>query len=333
MKPSQIASALNVAITAHLPVMIWGPAGVGKSEVAHQVADRRKVELRDVRLANLDPTDIKGFPVPDAKKGVMTWLPADFMPRTGKGILFFDELNLADKMTQASCYQLMLTREVGNYKLPPGWDIIAAGNTEKDRANVTRMAGPLANRMVHLTFEPDLPEWAAYAQSIGVAAELVAFVRFKKDLLHSFDANSKEPAFPSPRSWVHLDRLLKESAKQQAAPDVVDGLIDGTVGSGAGIELRAFFDHIKDLPTPEEVEADPSGAPMPSKISARHAISLRLASAATPANLPKFLKYMSRMQSQEMEVLFVRDAGNTNPAIRTTQTYRDWTVANCDVVL
>lgn len=333
MKPSQVTSALNIAIATHLPAMLWGPAGVGKSEIVAQVAARRKVELRDVRLANLDPTDIKGFPMPDAKKGVMTWLPADFMPKTGKGILFFDELNLADKMTQASCYQLMLTREVGNYKLPAGWDIVAAGNTERDRANVTRMAGPLANRMIHLDFEADLPEWAAYARSIGVADELIAFLRFKKDLLHSFDANSKDPAFPSPRSWVHLDRLLKESAAQQAGNDVIDGLIDGTVGSGAGIELRAFFDHIKDLPTPAEVEASPTTVPVPTKISARHAIALQLALAATPANLPKFLKYMSRMQSQEMEVLFVRDAGNTNHAIRTTQAYRDWSVTNHDVVL
>jgi MoxR-like ATPase len=330
MKPSQVIQSLKVCILARLPAMIWGPAGVGKSDVVAQVAKTLKLELRDVRMANLDPTDIKGFPYPDAKRGVMTWLPAEFMPTSGKGLLFFDELNLADKMTQASCYQLMLTGEVGNYKLPPGWTIVAAGNRESDRGNIVRMAGPLANRIVHLDFDADLEEWVAFAKANGVAAELVAFLRFRKELLHKFNAQAKEPAFPSPRTWVFVDRLLRQSNTPQ---DIQFELVRGTVGEAAAIEHRGFMQHVAELPDVAEVVANPSKAKLPTIPSAQYAIATMLGDAVTEANFTKMLTYMDRMGQQEMSVLFVRDAGNKVSAIRLTPAFRDWALRHKDIVL
>lgn len=328
MKPSQIISALNTCIDARIPAMLWGPAGAGKSDVVAQLVAHRKVELRDVRLANLDPTDIKGFPVPDTAKGIMRWLPADFMPAKGKGVLFFDELNLAEKMTQASCYQLMLTRQVGNYKLPAGWDIVAAGNREGDRGNVVRMAGPLANRLVHLDYEIDLAEWVAYAHKCGVVSDLIDFVRFRPELLHKFDAQAKDPAFPSPRTWFYVNRLLKESPVR----DVQFELIKGTIGIGAGTELQGFLDHVAKLPRYEDIIANPTRVDVPLKVSAQHAAALMLARQVTPGDFPKAVAYVDRL-SQEMGVLFMRDVGERLPALRTTSTYRDWTVKNHDVVI
>ena len=327
MKPSEVTSCLNVALACHIPAMIWGPAGAGKSEVVAQVAKQRRVELRDVRLANLDPTDIKGFPVPNAAKKVMTWLPAEFMPTAGKGILFFDELNLADKMTQASCYQLMLTREVGSYKLPPGWDIVAAGNRDTDRGNVVRMAGPLANRLIHLDFEPDLDEWVTHARNSGIDEALIAFLRFRPLLLHSFDAQSKEPAFPSPRTWFFVDAVLK----QKPSPATTLGLVNGTVGKAAAIELIGFLDHMHELPDIDEVLAAPARATVPPSPSAKYAITNMLGSQVTEATFAKMLAYMERLP-QELGVVFVRDAGITCPKVRLTPAYSAWAAKNHDVV-
>jgi hypothetical protein len=334
MKLSQAIQATDVCLDCHLPVMLWGPAGVGKSEGVAALAKQRKVELRDVRLANLDPTDIKGFPAPDMAKKVMTWLPADFLPKAGKGILFFDELNLADKMVQASCYQLMLTHEVGNYKLPPGWDIIAAGNTEKDRANVTRMAGPLANRMVHLTVEADLEEWIAYARAVGVDPRIIAFQRFKKGLaLHVFDARAKEPAFPSPRTWVYLDRLLQAATKKGTPISVVDDLISGTVGPAVSIELRAFFDHMVGLPTAQEIFSSPDRAPVPDKLSAKYAVMSMLDKQVDEKTFPAAYKYIKRLNTPEITVLFGRDASNHDSRIKLLPEFRDFAMEHRDLVL
>jgi hypothetical protein len=35
---------------------------------------------------------------------------------------------------RAACYQLVLDRALGEYRLPDGWTVFAAGNPEADRA-------------------------------------------------------------------------------------------------------------------------------------------------------------------------------------------------------
>ncbi|HTF61228.1 MAG TPA: hypothetical protein VK638_00805, partial [Edaphobacter sp.] len=54
------------------------------------------------------------------------WVPPKFLPTSGQGILFLEELTSAPQMTQAGCYQLVLDRKLGEYCLlrnaavPPG---------------------------------------------------------------------------------------------------------------------------------------------------------------------------------------------------------------------
>ena len=195
MKPSFHRQALNKAIEAKRPVMLWGAPGVGKSDVVAQVAEKRGVELRDVRLSLLDPVDLKGFPIPDHDNKQMTWLPPHFlpamtvkkarallntkdgkktalpdhlMPNDSQGILFLDELPSAPQAVQAAAYQLILNREIGNYTLPEGWAIIAAGNREEDRAVVHKMPSALANRFVHLNFDIHLDDWCEWALDNGI---------------------------------------------------------------------------------------------------------------------------------------------------------------------
>jgi MoxR-like ATPase len=61
------------------------------------------------------------------------WVPPKFLPISGKGILFLDELTAAPQMTQAGCYQLVLDRKLGEYHLPDGWVVVAAGNPASER--------------------------------------------------------------------------------------------------------------------------------------------------------------------------------------------------------
>jgi MoxR-like ATPase len=96
--------------------------------------------------------DLRGLPFLGADNR-SKWATPDFLPQDGEGILSLDELNAAPAMVQASCYQLVLDRKLGEYTLPDGWAIVAAGNRDSDRGATTRMPTPLRNRFVHLDFE------------------------------------------------------------------------------------------------------------------------------------------------------------------------------------
>ena len=328
MKPSEVIEAAAACIAVHRPFMIWGPAGGGKSESIAQMCARMKLQLIDQRAGQMDPTDIKGWPTPDLPKGLMKWLPPNFLPTKGKGLLFLDEINLAPASVQSSLYQLVLDRKVGDYILPPGWDIGCAGNRDSDRGNVVRMAGPLANRLVHLDYEVDYDEWKRHAKKSGVSDVNIAFLAFRGNLLHNFDPHSKDPAFPSPRTWFFVDQF----SKLNLHPDRLHQIVTGTVGLAAATEYSAFMRHVKDLPTPAQIKTDPMKAPLPVAPSAMHAITQMLGGQADPVNFGLFLKYMGRL-SDEFQVVFIHEAIETCPAVAVSKEFKVWSTLHHEVVL
>src|SRR5476649_1729324 len=194
MKASQILNALRTLVRTRQPVFIWGEPGLGKSSLVKELAADLSIPLQDVRALLLDPVDLRGLPFlgPDGRS---KWPTPDFLPQGGSGILFLDELNAAPAMVQASCYQLVLDRKLGEYVLPDGWSIVAAGNRDSDRAVTSRMPTPLRNRFVHLDFEVDIQEWSAWAIQAKIRPEVIAFLRFRPALLSAFDRDNN--AFPS----------------------------------------------------------------------------------------------------------------------------------------
>lgn len=324
MKPSSVRKSLNHLISVKRPAFVWGAPGVGKSEVVAQVAEDSKLELRDVRLSLLDPTDLKGFPVPDLTKKLMRWLPADFLPTKGSGLLFLDEMNQAPQAVQGAAYQLILNRKIGDYTLPPGWSVLAAGNRTSDRSIAHAMPAALANRFVHLDFDVDVSEWNVWAMNNEIHTDLRAFIKFRPNLLHSFDSVVNPRAFPSPRSWSFVNDIYKSELSQ----DEEFELIKGTVGEGASAEFSGFVRLIKDLPSVDQILIDPDKTPMPStQPASMYALATALDSKATTSNLDRIMRYVTRMPV-EFQVVFVRSAISRDSALTGTKVFMDWVIKN-----
>lgn len=323
MKPSQLRLALPRLMAKNRPVFLWGAPGVGKSDLIRTVAEDGKLELRDVRLSLLDPVDLKGFPTINAAKKQMTWLPADFLPTKGKGLLFLDEMNSAPQSVQAAAYQLVLNRKIGDYTLPAGWSILAAGNRTSDRSVVHAMPAALANRFVHLDYDVNVDDWSEWAVTNEIHADVRAFIRFRPNLLHSFDSASNPRAFPSPRSWAFVNDIYKDHLSQ----DIEFEIIKGTIGEAASAEFSAFVRLIKDLPSIESILANPLKAKLPSNPSAKYAITTALDAKATMANVATIMQYVSRLDV-EFQVLFMRGAIRRDNKIGNTKTFIEWGAKN-----
>ena len=224
---------LEKSLTLDIPLMLWGPPGVGKSSLVADTAAQRKLPVRDLRLAQLDATDLRGLPVPEHAAKRLVWYPPAFLPREGKGVLFLDEIDKAPSLVKNAALQLVLDRRVGDYVLPPGWRVVAAGNREEDDALSSALGSALANRMLHVEVEPNIDTWAAWAKANGVNDDIVAFLRFRPELLCK---NTGEPAFPSPRSWAAASRLYSgaEPAAEKAR------LVASAVGQGAASEFSGW---------------------------------------------------------------------------------------------
>jgi len=321
MKSSGVLQALkSLAVKEKQAVFLWGGPGVGKSAVVRQLAEEARLVLRDIRALLLDPVDLRGLPFV-GKDGRSSWATPDFLPQDGEGILFLDELNAAPAMVQASCYQLVLDRKLGEYVLPQGWSIIAAGNRESDRAVTTRMPTPLRNRFVHIDFEVDVQEWSEWAIRSGICPEIIAFVRFRPELLSAFDRDAN--AFPSPRSWEFVSRIIG----CQHGRHVEHELFAGAVGMGAATEFSGFLRMFRDLPPIDAILLNPAGEPVPGDPGAQYAIATALARYASDTNFDRICQYLRRMPA-EFSVLCVRDASVHSPQIRTTAAYTKWAIEN-----
>lgn len=324
MKASSINSALKTLIAARQPAFIWGAPGIGKSSVVAQLATALGLTLRDIRALLLDPVDLRGLPYVGTD-GRSKWAVPEFLPADGAGILFLDELNAAPGMVQAAFYQLVLDRRLGEYTLPAGWIIVAAGNRDSDRAHTTRMPTPLRNRFVHLDFEVDTQEWSEWAIGAGIRPEVLAFIRFRPQLLSAFDRDAH--AFPSPRSWEFVSRIL------DSGPDasVEHEMFAGAVGTAAATEFSGFLKMFRELPNIDAILLNPGGEPVPESPAAQYAVASALAHRASDMNFDRICLYLDRMPT-EFRVLSVRDATLRDQKIKYTAGYTKWAIQNHHVL-
>lgn len=330
MKPSHVLAALQTLLTIRQPAFLWGPPGVGKSQLVAQAAAQNNMALRDIRAVLLDPVDLRGLPR-ITENGETVWCAPAFLPGPqdeAHGVLFLDELNAAPPLVQTACYQLILDRRIGEYRLPDGWSVVAAGNREGDRSVVYRMPAALANRMVHLTVDVDSDDWQHWAENNGIREDIRAFLRFRPRLLHDFDPHSDETAFASPRSWAAASRIL------DAAPPapVTDELLRGALGSGASRELLGYLARRQELPDPEQILAAPETAPVPYDPADMCAVCDVLARHASPEQMAAVACYAERLPA-EYGVLLMRDAARRDPRIVEGAPFARWAEHHAEVLL
>jgi dynein-related subfamily AAA family protein len=335
MKPSELYQALHALILERVPLHIWGACGVGKSQIVSHVADDLNLNFLDIRAVQLDPVDLRGLP--RIASDQTEWVPPKFLPTSGDGILFLDELTSAPQMTQAGCYQLVLDRKLGEYVLPQGWTVIAAGNPASERGVHCSMPRPLRNRFVHLSLDADLEDWCKWAVKARVRPEVIAFLRFKPALLHDADATSDANAWPTPRSWEMASDVLNGFAKHQSngllsgASAIEVQLLEGTIGPAAATEFAAFLRLFRQLPSIHEILLNPETAPLPTEPSAQIAIATALGRAMTDNSVAKGIRYLDRMPT-EMRVLAMRDASARDRAITFTPEFVRFGVEHAGVI-
>ena len=345
MRPALLLQVLETEFHStldghHTPVMLWGPPGVGKSQMVAQVAARNGVPMIDIRLSQMEPSDLRGIPFRAGER--VEWAPPAMLPdaeRHGlQGILFLDEITSAPPSVSAAAYQLILDRRLGEYRVPDGWAIFAAGNRQGDRGVTYSMPAPLANRFSHFEVETHLDDWVAWAYANGIDERVIAFLRFRPELLFDFDPAHNPVAFPSPRSWEFAHRGLQKFTQR---PHLLQGTLQACVGPAAGIELHAFVANLDRLPDLEAIVRGEE-APVPKETDLQYAVASALVGHAirakgTPeaqAVYGHILDYAGRFPSREMGVMLVSDMHRAiGEALFGVPQFGAWANAIADVML
>lgn len=322
MKPSQLLHALSDLHATNIPAFIWGAAGIAKSAMVRAYAQSIGVPLIDYRLYLREAVDVMGLP--GVVDGVTTYAKPAELPNNPdwRGIIFFDEWCIASHSQQAPGMQLFLDRMCGGFKLPVGAYLVAASNRQSDRGLFHRLLDPQADRVCHLDLEADLTDWLDWAARSGeVGPEVPAFLRFRPNLLHSYDPQRKWHAQTTPRGWADVAKIIPRRSMVEA------DLIRGRVGDAAAGEFIAFLKLAREMVSPDEILKNPKTAEVPTNNAVLYALAEALARRATLGNWGAVTTYAKRMPKEYAQCM-VSSAKAILPALCNTREYIDWASKN-----
>jgi hypothetical protein len=322
----QARKSLLKAFSKKRPLFLWGPPGIGKSELVADIAQELGGYMIDLRLGQMEPTDIRGIPFYNKDSGKMDWaepvdLPtAEFASQYPIVVLFLDEMNSAAPSVQAAAYQLILNRRVGKYFLPDNVVLVAAGNRESDKGVTYRMPTPLANRFIHQEMRVDFASYQEWAVNNNIHKDVVGYLSFAKQDLYDFDPKSASRAFATPRSWTFVSQILED---EDGDDDTIMNLIAGTVGEGLAVKFMAHRKVAGRMPKPEDILSGKEKDLNVKEVSAMYSLVISMCyelKAAIEKKVPDkqfhemadhFFKYMMQNFETELVVMGARIALTT----------------------
>lgn len=328
LTPKQLLAELPAFHKANLVPYVMSAPGIGKSSIFRQYAESVGLPHVDTRLAYAAPTDVRGLPF--LSGGQMTYaIPAEYP--TSASVWTLEELPCAPRSVQVAALQLTLERCVGEYKVPEGTLISVTGNRAADKAHVEKMSSAVINRLVLITLAPSVEDWSEWAFSAGVDPRVIAFIRFRPELLSQFDGAKWDghSAFPSPRSWEMAAKYVVASGGKSPHTTTI---LTGIVGQAAALELNGFLAVYGRIPSLDGILLDPDGSDVPTKADERYAIAAGLVTRATKKSFGTILRYLARMP-KDFEVFAVKAAKTKCPEIQMTSEFIQWFTKNSEYIV
>jgi len=318
-----------------------GP-GLGKSEMTDQLAEEIGKELnvefacKDFFLNSKEAPDIGGFGLPDEDDDgakIMTYTRAPWMPRAGDpthGFIFLDEFRQSQHDVQKPSAELLLKGRVNDSWLPITYMVLAASNREKDRSGVQRELMFVTNRRMLITITPDLDSWVDWAERKGdIHWAAIAFAKHKPGIIFQDEVPEKSGPFCTPRSFVQMSYLI-----EQLPMDLFTEAAAGYIGEGAAAEFTSFLRVVEQLPTFEEIVADPKGCKLPesNRPDAQFATMQMIAHRADGDTAAPAFNYLKRMP-QEFQVAGLKATLKRQPQVLNNPDFAKWVKENKQLIV
>lgn len=168
-----------------VPMCVLGIAGLGKTSSPIQYSIDSKIQYSILPVAQLtEAGDLMGLPDKKAD-GTTTYLPPDFLPREGKGVLIIDDVNRANDMILQSLLNFIQFKKFGDYTLPKEWQIVMTGNVDDGNYMVNDLDHAFMTRGMAYELEFDKVLWGKWARKQGIEERFITFILKNHELVDS----------------------------------------------------------------------------------------------------------------------------------------------------
>ena len=325
--PSDAIISGKTVLKAGKVFMMLGQAGIGKTQIARQIANELGVDkFLEFNGQTRQPWDIMGTPdhiTDDNGHRYTDWLPhkefAELM-NAKQPCIFIDELFMADGTMQNSLNTLMLEKQAGTLKLPSHTYIIVASNRSEDGCLINEPSQATMDRVISFEVVPSAEDLEDFAVRSNWHPEVIAGIRrFPLWVTEGFNGDLYKSC--TPRGLNTLSDLCF-----QGIPSKIEiPLVQGIVGHGVATEFVAFRRVFNDLPDRDEIYKNPTTAPVPSaeRPDVLYALASLLGQKADENNVDATLQYASRMP-KEFETMIIVDTLKANPDLMKVKTVKSW---------
>lgn len=235
------------------PLAIVGGAGIGKTSIINQCCQDltnkylEKYECRVMICSQKLPEDFTGIPIPDLEKEVVKFLKLDELPKSGKGILFLDEINQADQTVLRAIFQLLGDRKIGSYELPEGYSMVAAMNPDGENYGTTKPSPALRRRMSWVEVKFDPSSFLEYAKNNSFNPAIVEYLSRNPEKAYNEAALKNDKVFANPAAWEQVSKILESLTLDDSIADVMpicSGLVGFTIFKDFARFYTDFSQHI-----------------------------------------------------------------------------------------
>lgn len=337
LKVGDYHEALRASVATNVPLVVLGPPGCGKTQMAQQFAPALGYQYTELLLAGRDIGDVMMPFVANGHSGPphleFHYNPA--VPYEGNPnfddrpiLLNIDEFSGANRLMQNVLLKVLDERRVGEARLRDDVRIMATGNRALDMAHVEQLSAALANRATIITLQPDLEAFIQYGIAKNFHPLVVAWVKFDPDNLFSFDDKqflAGDHAFASPRSNERLSNLLHHHESQQLSPSVLRAMICGNIGQARGIKFYGYLSIQKELPDIQSIVRGTGGI-IPKDPSVLYATLVALVQHASTTNLKNIVTYV-KLLDPEWQAAFQPMLVNAKPKLQNTPAWGEFCVS------
>ena len=204
---------------------ITSKPGIAKSAISRAIADKMGFRYMDMRLSMSEESDFK-FPfLQDAKYdgknikvsgyAVPEWA---FEANQQPTIIHFEELNRAPQFVRNAALQILLERQIGDFKFNSNVLMMASGNLgDEDGTDVEEFDNALNNRLIHFSHTLSTDEWIDGYAKDNIHNVIVSYIKaYPEKLYQNPTENTK--AYATPRSWTFLSDFITQNFGKDASP-------------------------------------------------------------------------------------------------------------------
>ncbi len=338
--PTECAAVLRAYARRGWNLMIDGQPGIGKSDLFAQVTDAlidagELDHAITLHPAVADPTRYDGHAVYDRDDkqarhvpyAELAWLVG--LPESARVAVLVDDLGQATPAVQNALMHLLLSQEINGQRIRCRVAWVACTNRKGDRANVRGISEPVKGRfhsLLHLT--PDLGSWLEWAARSGVPWEMIAFVKFRPEVLSAWEPTSDIRNTPTPRTIARAADILR---CEDLPPECLLPALAGAIGERFASELVAYLKVVDDMPSIDGILLRPDTAPVPAEPGVTWATCAALAARTTRQTAPAVMQYVARMPA-EFAVFAIKSAVLTTPGITNTREFTAWAAAHPELL-